>query len=141
MTRLFLDTNFLLDLIDTQRRGHPSALKVEALMEQENLHGLIAWHSLSIIDYVGGRKFGRERIQQALQSLLEVFTVPQTGTEDARAAFPYLSSDYEDALQISAAVAGNADVIVTRDKSGFTNSPVKVLTPEELLVLAALPAK
>ena len=41
--------------------------------------------------------------------------------------------DFEDALQIAAAKEWGADLIVTRDKDGFANSPVKVLAPAEFL--------
>ena len=41
--------------------------------------------------------------------------------------------DFEDTLQIAAAKEWGADVIVTRDKDGFANSPVKVLAPAEFL--------
>ena len=41
--------------------------------------------------------------------------------------------DFEDSLQISAAKSWGADVIVTRDTTGFGNSPIKVLTPAEFL--------
>ena len=41
--------------------------------------------------------------------------------------------DFEDTLQIAAAKAWGADVIVTRDKDGFANSPVKALAPAEFL--------
>ena len=39
----------------------------------------------------------------------------------------------QDALQIAAAKAWCADVIVTRDKDGFANSPIRVLSPAEFL--------
>lgn len=41
--------------------------------------------------------------------------------------------DFEDSLQIAAATAWGADVIVTRDRDGFANSPIKVFTPAEFL--------
>ena len=41
--------------------------------------------------------------------------------------------DFEDSLQIAAARSWGADVIVTRDRVGFVNSPIKVLTPAEFL--------
>ena len=41
--------------------------------------------------------------------------------------------DFEDSLQIAAAKSWGADVIVTRDTTGFGNSPIKVLTPAEFL--------
>ncbi len=133
MKRIFLDTNVLLDLIDADRPAHSTALEIEHLMEQSNLQGLLAWHSLSIIEYVGGKKFGVPHIHRLLNALLEVFSIPATSTADAKKAFQYLSSDLEDALQISCALAGNADVIVSNDKNGFEQSPIPVMTPEELI--------
>ena len=41
--------------------------------------------------------------------------------------------DFEDSLQIAVALSWGADVIVTRDKTGFVNSPIKVLSPAEFL--------
>ena len=41
--------------------------------------------------------------------------------------------DFEDTLQIAAAKAWGADVIVTRDNDGFANSPMKALAPAEFL--------
>ena len=53
----------------------------------------------------------------------------QDGNEGAFTGHP----DFEDTLQIAAAMAWGADVIVTRDKDGFADSPVKVLAPAEFL--------
>ncbi len=47
------------------------------------------------------------------------------------AAFQYLSGDYEDAMQIAAAVAGNADCMVTRDKRGVGKCPIPVFSATE----------
>lgn len=43
----------------------------------------------------------------------------------------------EDALQISAAVASQADHILTNDASGFTKSPISALSPKEFLFMLA----
>ena len=40
--------------------------------------------------------------------------------------------DFEDALQASAAELNKIEIIITRNKKDFTNSPVKVLTPKEI---------
>jgi predicted nucleic acid-binding protein len=43
--------------------------------------------------------------------------------------------DFEDNVQISCAVATGAGAIVTRDPADFANSPVRVMSPVELLVI------
>lgn len=132
MTRVFLDANIVLDLLDNQRAGHTAAQRLEEALEENQAFCLCAWHTLSIIEYVGGKVFGNEAILEILRELLASWIVPSTGTEEAREAFGYLSGDYEDALQIASAVAGRADYLVTRDKSGYQKCPVKVVSPEQL---------
>lgn len=68
---------------------------------------------------------------------MDTFTVPSAGTDEAKQAFNYLAGDFEDALQISAAVASQADHILTNDASGFTKSPISVLSPKEFLFMLA----
>ena len=137
MNRVFLDANIVLDLLDSQRPGHAAALLLEEALEADQASCLCAWHTLSIIEYVGSKVFGKAEMLEILRELLGSWIVPSTGTEEAKAAFLYLSGDYEDALQIAAAVAGRADYLVTRDKSGYQKSPVKVVSPEELCKLLA----
>lgn len=131
MKRVFLDVNIVLDLLDGQRPGHADALLLEKAVESSQSICMCAWHTLSIVEYVGAKVFGREEIHQLLQELLVSWIVPDTGTEEARKGFTFLSGDYEDAMQIASAVAGRADYLVTRDKDGFSKSPVKVVSPRE----------
>ncbi len=42
---------------------------------------------------------------------------------------------YEDAVQSAAAVEAKIDVIVTRNKADYSNSPLTVLTPDEFVSL------
>ena len=135
MKRVFLDINVLLDLIDSRRLGHPAGLRLQALMVEKNLTGLLALHSLSVIEYIGRKRFGSAGIQELISGLIESFSIPKTGSAEARVALNYASGDFEDAMQIASAITGHADFLVTRDTVGFRRSPVKVVTPEELVAL------
>ena len=42
-------------------------------------------------------------------------------------------TDQEDACVAASALNHNCDLIITRDKKGFRNSPVECMTPKELL--------
>ncbi|MDB4265342.1 PIN domain-containing protein [bacterium] len=133
MKRIFLDTNIVLDLIDRQRRGHQDALVLEQTLESHRCKILCAWHSLSVIEYIGTKTFGLKETHELLRQILVSFIIPKTGTEEALQAFRYLDRDYEDALQISAAIAGAAHTIITNDRTGFTKSPIPVMTPSEFV--------
>ena len=136
--RVFFDTNILLDQIDDKREGHESILELEQHLKDRKTVILCSWHSLSIIEFVGAKVFGKKEIHTALCHLLHDCIVPETGSRHALEAFAYLETDYEDALQISAAIAGGADYLVTNDKSGFKRSPVQVVTTRELIELFRL---
>jgi predicted nucleic acid-binding protein len=129
MKRILLDANVILDLIDSKRSGHQDALALEESLERRGAKILCAWHSLLIIEDIGRKAFGAEHIHTLLNELLASFEIPKTGTEDAIRAFQYLDQDYEDALQITASLAGSAEVIITSDRSGFTKSPIPVMLP------------
>lgn len=129
MSKVFWDTNTLLDLIDSERDGHKVANELLAACRKSESVCLCSWHSLSILEYVGGRKFGVREIWDFLRTLTAEFVIPKTGSDEAKLAFAFLDTDFEDAMQIAAAVVGSADLLVTDSKSGFGKSPVKVVSP------------
>jgi predicted nucleic acid-binding protein len=131
--RIFWDTNVIIDLVDRDRPDHMQANALLRWSATKPVAHLCAWHTLSILDYLACKKFGRKDTIEILRELLGVFTVPPTGTREASEAFTYLQGDYEDAMQIAAAVAGGSDCIVTRDKAGFSKSPVPVVLLDQFL--------
>jgi predicted nucleic acid-binding protein len=133
MKRVFWDANVLLDLIDHEREHHAAAVELLALMGKRHGQCLCSWGTLSVIDYVGGKKFGSDDIWDVLREIVREFIIPATGSEAAQAAFQYLSGDYEDTMQIAAAMVGKADCIVTRDQRGFANCPIPVFSATECL--------
>lgn len=62
-----------------------------------------------------------------------VLEVPAVGHPDASAWRSSGLADFEDALQVGCAVAGRADVVVTRNLADFAGSSVPVMTPESFL--------
>ncbi len=68
-----------------------------------------------------------------IRSLLAWADVAQTGRADALAALDLPIGDFEDALQVAAAMACGAQVIVTRNERDFKASPVAALNPEAFL--------
>ncbi|WP_129674349.1 hypothetical protein [Candidatus Chloroploca sp. Khr17] len=48
-------------------------------------------------------------------------------------AYSSSMADFEDAVQVAAAQAAGIDVIVTRNGADYTDAPMLILTPKELL--------
>jgi len=130
--RVFFDTNILLDQLDHRRTGYTVMLELEPLLSQKGIQPMCAWHSLSIIEYIGKKVFPAEVIHQILRGITQNYVIPSVGSAEAREAFTYLKDDFEDAMQIATARAGRATYIITNDKK-FATSPIPVVTSQEFL--------
>ena len=76
-----------------------------------------------------------KEIHQVLEGLLKTFELPSVGTNEAKTAFQYLSSDFEDALQISTAVAGKAEYLLTNNPKDFSRSPIPCKSAKEMTLI------
>ena len=131
--RLFLDTNVLLDGY-FQRAGAAASDAVIARCDGATLSGTIAWHTLSNAFYlVRGHSKSTATALQFINDLLTWADVAQTSKADALWAVQSGMSDFEDALQLSAAISCSADVVITRNTTDFKTSTIPVMTPEEFL--------
>ena len=97
--------------------------KVDAEKDISNTFYLVRSHSKST-----------EVSNQFIIDLLAGVEVAETGKLDALAALEFGMRDFEGALQIAAAVACGAEVILTRNTTDFKASPIPVMTPEEFLI-------
>lgn len=139
-TKLFLDTNILFDQVDKDRPGHEIYYELEKLITHHSIETYCSWHSLSIFEYVMAKKAPGNLLELLLKELVNAHTIPKTGTEEAQKAFLYYDGDYEDydgdyedAMQISAAVAGNCDCIITSNSKDFSLAPISVYTCAEFI--------
>lgn len=131
--KLFLDTNVLLDGY-FQRDGAALSNAVIARCNGVNDSGWIAWHSLSNGFYlVRGHSKSSAIATQFITDLLSWADVVETSKSDAQWAAQSGLKDFEDALQLSAAMAVGADALITRNTADFISSTIPVLTPEQFL--------
>jgi predicted nucleic acid-binding protein len=133
--KILVDTNILLDVAQVRAEFFADSEKVLRWCEANPGSGMVAWHSISNLNYV--LRKNPQQAREYIEDLVEFLEVVQTGTPQVKHALVLLMTDFEDALQVSAAVAGGVDVIVTRNARHFRGSPVPVQTPAEFL--ASLP--
>ena len=132
--RLLLDTNVFLDLPE-RRPGFQNSQKIILLLGRAH-EGWVAWHTLSNVFYIADR-LTRSRIiaRELIHDILVWCTVVPVDHSDALRAENLLIDDFEDALQMAAALSVDVDVIITRDLKDYQNSPIPQLTPEQFLQL------
>jgi len=59
--------------------------------------------------------------------------IPPSGNPEITVALGLKMKDFEDAMQVAAAQQFRAQIIVTRNTKDYSQSPIKALTPKELL--------
>ena len=126
--RVLLDTDVLLDVALKRESFLFASQEVLRWAEGEPGQACVAWHTLSNIAYLTVKP--REFIRQ----LLKFVEVAEVGTKEARQAADLPMSDFEDALQVAAALAFGASFVVTRNVHDFRKSPVPGLAPADFLV-------
>ena len=131
--RIFLDTNVILDYITNRAAFGEDAEAVVEFCRMDGNEG--AFSSLSACDavYILGRAVGRKQAESFVKQTVAIVGLVTLQAESIKRNLGEDHPDFEDSVQISCAQEWGTDVIVTRDKAGFANSPIKVMTPSELL--------
>lgn len=125
--KVLLDSDVLLD-VALAREPHVKASADVLRWAESGGDAAVAWHSLTNCAYLlkgSGRTF--------IEQLLEIVTVATVGDADARRAMGLPMRDIEDAFQSAAALAWNADFIITRNLTDYRHSPVPAVTPVAFL--------
>ena len=133
MIHALLDTNVILDaLLDRL----PWNYEAQSLWQADADGQFVAYvtaTSLTDIFYLSRREVSLEKAWQSIHAVLDQLSIITVGGDELEAAVMLQGNDFEDNLQIACAMSLQLDFIVTRDSSGFTGSPMPVLTPQQLL--------
>lgn len=134
---VLIDTNIILDALEARQGFFEKSSKVVSLANEYN--GFIAASNVTDIYYIEHkRSHSKKKTTEIIKGLLEVFDILDTTNADCRNALRSSIPDFEDAVLVESAIREGIDVIVTRNKKDFKNSPVKVCTPTEFLNLLCL---
>ncbi len=137
--RLLIEINVLLD-VALRRPGAPESARLLALCGRQH-EGWLAWHSIATLAYLIERQTSAVSGRDLIRGILVWADVAKTGRPDALAALELPMRDFEDALQVAAAMACGAQFIITRNERDFKASPVPALNPEAFLRRYAAPSR
>ncbi|RME40473.1 MAG: PIN domain-containing protein [Caldilineae bacterium] len=137
--RILLDVNVVLDVLAKREPHYRTSAQVWAIVETGIVEGFLAAHSITTLYYLLSRHIGTQQAHVALEKILQVFSV---ATVDQRVILQALAlrwPDFEDAVQMAAAIGANADYLITRNPKDFKADFLPVLQPGELLALLRAP--
>ncbi|MBO4453462.1 MAG: PIN domain-containing protein [Paludibacteraceae bacterium] len=135
MSRLFLDTNVVIDLLDKREPFYEDAVRLFTMAYHKQVRLIISPITFATAAYLL-RKHKPDEIRGLLANLKRLSSVATTDEQVVGDSISSQFDDFEDALQYYAALKAKADVIITRNGKDFGASKIPVMTPAEYLVLA-----
>lgn len=138
--KLLLDLNVIVDVLQRREPHFEASARVWAAVENGPLDGCIAAHSVTTLFYLLTRYLDRTAATTAIHDLVAVFGIAKVDEGVVRSALSYGWRDFEDAVQMAAAAAAQADFLVTRNPKDFKAGPVPVLQPAEIPALLSPPS-
>ena len=134
ISRVFLDANILLDMIDRDRGNIDRTRHLLGKMLEDGVVLYTSCDILSNIYYVARKQLPKQQLIEEMLRIIEIFEIVEINKTMAKSALlenlevPNL--DFEDLLQSTCAETVECDLIVSNDKR-FVQGNVPVLSTTE----------
>ncbi len=132
---ILIDLNVLLDVLQARAPHEGASAAILAAAEQGAIEGWIAAHSVTTLYYLYAKSHTPAVARRSLVALLGFLHVAPVDENVLKQALGLPYDDFEDAVQMAAALAIGAACIVTRNVKDFRLGPLPVHLPEECLPL------
>ena len=132
MTRLFLDTNIVVDLLAKREPFYKDAVRLFTMAYNKQVELVVAPISYTTASYLL-RHHGSEGVRNLLANFRQLSHVATTDERVIDDSIASLFADFEDAVQYYTAQKVKADVIITRNVDDFALAKLPVMTTAEYL--------
>jgi predicted nucleic acid-binding protein len=133
--RVLIDLNLILDTLQKREPFYATSARVLACAETGLVEGYVAAHILTTLFYLVAKDQSAEQARVTLTELLQFLSVATVNQSTLEGALNLPYRDFEDAVQMMAAVQAGAQYLVTRNVRDYKAGPLPVLQPAELLTL------
>jgi len=136
--RVVFDLNIILDVLQEQKDFYHFSARLLASAETGAIQGWLAAHSVTTLFYLIAKDRSPEQARVTLTSLLQFLKIAPVSQETIEQALNLPYRDFEDAVQMIAALQIHADYLLTRNVRDFQPAPMEVVQPVELLAVLKL---
>ena len=133
MTKIFLDTNVILDLLGQRIPFYDSIAKVATLADQKKIMLVASPLSFTTVEYILNKFESSESVLNKLRKFKIICKVCSVDEEIIEKGLNSDFKDFEDAVQYFTALQANCAMIITRNGKDFKNSIIPVMTAEEYI--------
>lgn len=130
---VFLDTNVVIDFMGEREGFFNDASTIFSMIADGSIHASVS--SLTIVNcaYILKKAFGSDLMLEKLDKLCQILDIMPIAKEQVQNAISLKPYDYEDAVQYLSALPSHPDMVITRDKKGFNDLDILVMTPAEFV--------
>jgi predicted nucleic acid-binding protein len=134
-TKAFFDLKIILDVLQNREPFYEASAQLLAFAETGKIQGFIAPHSLTTLFYLITKDQSSAKARATITNLLQFLSVAKIDQSTIEQAMSLSYRDFDDALQMRAAVQSKADYFVTRNPKDFQPPMLTVIQPSELIAL------
>lgn len=133
--RALIDIDVLLDVLQQRELFYTMSARALACAETGQIEGWVAAHSITTLYYLYAKYQSAEQARIRLSDLLSFLSVAAVDRVVIEHALTLPYRDFEDAVQMAAAIQIGAQYVITRNVSDYKEGPLPAIAPAELLAL------
>lgn len=123
-TRIFLDTNIILDLLDNQRECHKEAVLLFNLIDNGEVMAFFSESVVATTDYILQKLLSKDFRTEFFREMSRKIQILPSSNMILDRALSLEFEDFEDALLFQLALENKVDFFITNDKK-LLNSTLK----------------
>ncbi len=135
MTKIFIDSDVILDLLAKREPFYPYAAELFSLVEKGKIKAYVSAIIITNLHYVLRKLTNKEQAIKSLQKLKLLVKILPVDEKIIDLALASEFKDFEDSIQYYVAKENGIDFLLTRNKKDYKTADITILTPEEYLKL------
>lgn len=132
-TRLFLDTNIMLDFLGERVPFYDSIAKIATLADKGQIDIVVSALSYSTVSYFLTKFENKEVAKEKLRKFKIISEICDLTEQIIEKGLNSDFSDFEDSLQYFSAISSDCNILITRNGKDFKGSSIPIMTGEEYL--------
>lgn len=132
-TRVFIDTNVMLDLLGERHPFYEPIAKLATLADNGTLTMVVSPISFATVNYFLSKYESFEIAKEKLRKFKIISEICKLDENTIEKGLNSDFADFEDSLQYFSAIDSTCQIIITRNGKDFKKSLLPVMTAEEYL--------
>lgn len=132
-TKLFIDTNVMLDLLGEREPFYNSIAKIATLADNRKITMIVSALSYATVSYFLTKFENTEKAKDKLRKFKVISEICDLDELIIEKGLNSNFSDFEDSLQYFSALKSDCKILITRNEKDFKKSQIPVMTANEYL--------